>query len=86
MTSKITAFDRPSGFSDEMQHGRFRHRRHVHRFEARERGTLMVDDVAFASPFGPLGSLVDALYLRCYMADLLTERNQHVKRIAEERR
>jgi len=86
MTSKITAFDRPAAFTDEMQSGPFGHWHHIHRFEARDGGTLMVDDVNFASPFGPLGSLVDAVYLRRYMANLLLERNRHIKRTAEDLR
>ena len=85
MTSKITAFDRPNRFVDEMQRGPFGRWHHSHRFESRDGGTLMVDDVDFASPFGPLGSLVDAVFLRRYMANLLLERNQHIKRIAEAR-
>jgi ligand-binding SRPBCC domain-containing protein len=86
MTSKITAFDRPHNFTDQMQRGPFGHWHHSHRFEARDGGTLMVDDVDFASPFGPLGSLVDAIYLHRYMANLLIGRNRHIKRIAEELR
>src|SRR5579864_6452198 len=63
MTSKITAYNRPHQFTDEMQRGPFGHWHHQHRFEARAGGTLMVDEVDFASPFGPLGALIDAIYL-----------------------
>jgi ligand-binding SRPBCC domain-containing protein len=84
MTSKITAFDRPSRFTDEMQRGPFRHWRHTHLFIERNGGTLMVDDVEFASPLGPLGIAVDALVLRRYMRELLRQRNANIKAIAEE--
>lgn len=35
----------------------------------------MHDTVTFRSPFGPLGRLVDALFMREYMRRLITERN-----------
>jgi ligand-binding SRPBCC domain-containing protein len=85
MTSKITAFERPVGFTDEMQSGPFARWRHTHRFLAQNGATLMVDDVEFASPLGPLGAVVDALVLRRYMQDLLRERNAHIKAVAEAR-
>lgn len=85
LTSKLTAFDRPSLFIDEMQRGAFHHWRHVHRFEPREGGgsTLMLDEVDFASPFGILGLLVDALVLKNYMTRFLVRHNEYLKRIAE---
>ncbi len=50
LTSRITAFERPRMFTDEMQSGAFKHLRHKHLFEAREGGTLMIDELNFASP------------------------------------
>lgn len=83
MTSRITAFDPPRGFSDEMLRGPFAYWRHTHRFEPHNGGTLMIDEVDFASPAGPIGALVDAMVLRRYMFNLLAQRNSHIKRVAE---
>jgi ligand-binding SRPBCC domain-containing protein len=84
LTSKITAFDRPRMFVDEMQRGAFKRWHHTHLFEARDGGTLMVDEVEYASPLGLLGKFVDALVLEKYMTRLLSERNAYIKKLAEQ--
>ncbi|GAB3245438.1 SRPBCC family protein [Kineosporia babensis] len=76
MTSKITAHEEPRRFVDEQVRGPFALWRHEHRFEASGAGTRMVDVVDFASPAGPIGALVDRLFLRRYMTKLLEERNR----------
>lgn len=81
--SRITEHDRPSRFVDEMVAGPFRRWRHVHRFEATEGGTLMVDEVDYAAPLGPLGRLVERAVLHRYMTRLLQARNQHIKQVGE---
>jgi ligand-binding SRPBCC domain-containing protein len=68
-----------------MQRGAFARWRHAHRFVARPGGTLMVDDVDFASPFRALGALADAVVLNRYMTRFLVRHNEHFKREAEER-
>lgn len=86
-TAKVTAFDRPTFFRDEMTRGAFRSFAHDHRFEDRyeDRGavTVMTDEVEFRSPLGPIGWLVDALFLTGYMRRLLEKRCQAIKREAE---
>jgi ligand-binding SRPBCC domain-containing protein len=83
MTSKIVAYERPHLFVDEMQRGPFGRWRHQHILETTSYGTRMIDHVSFASPFGPLGRLVDALVLERYMTRLLREHNAHVRAVAE---
>jgi ligand-binding SRPBCC domain-containing protein len=58
LTSKITAFDRPRMFKDEMQRGASNHWLHTHLFKPKQNGTLMIDDVDFASPFGIMEKLL----------------------------
>jgi len=86
-TAEVTAFDRPAFFRDEMTRGAFRSFTHDHRFEARlkDRGgvTVMTDEVEFRSPLGPLGWLVDALFLTGYMRRLLEKRCEAIKLEAE---
>jgi ligand-binding SRPBCC domain-containing protein len=84
MTSKIVVYQRPHTFVDEMQRGPFGRWRHQHIFEKTGYGTRMIDHVAFASPFGRLGRLVDALVLERYMARLLRQHNAHLRAVAEE--
>ena len=73
-TSKITAFDRPHHFRDEMQRGAFRSFVHDHFFEADGDRTKMIDVLHFSAPLGILGRLAEKLFLRRYMTRLLTER------------
>ncbi|MFZ1616474.1 MAG: SRPBCC family protein, partial [Flavobacteriales bacterium] len=86
LTSRITAYERPTFFVDEMVRGAFKSFRHEHRFEDLNGGTLMLDTFTYRSPFGLLGSLVDALFLKRYMRNLLEKRNAVVKEFAETER
>jgi ligand-binding SRPBCC domain-containing protein len=83
LTSKVTAFDCPTYFRDVMTRGAFRSFAHDHRFEAQGGGTTMIDEVEFRSPVGPLGWVVDALFMTGYLQRLLEGRCQAIKREAE---
>ena len=83
LTSAVTAFDRPAHFRDAMTAGAFRTFAHDHRFEATDGGTVMTDDIVFRSPFGPLGWLVDLLFMTGYLRRLLEGRCRAIKREAE---
>src|SRR5579859_2335820 len=83
-TSRITAFDRPRHFRDEMMRGLFRSFSHDHSFEALPDGrTRMRDRMAFEAPFRPLGWLVERLLLGPHLRGFLEERNRMVRTIAE---
>jgi len=83
LTSKITEFERPNMFVDEMVKGAFKSFRHEHHFMDSNGGTLMIDYFEYKSPFGFLGKIADKLFLKKYMTDLLSERNRIVKDFAE---
>jgi ligand-binding SRPBCC domain-containing protein len=78
-TSKITAFDRPTYFRDEMVAGAFKSFAHDHRFEAANGRTVITDEVWFRSPFGLLGRVVDAVLLKSYLTRLLMGRAEAIK-------
>src|SRR5919206_6630 len=71
LTSKITALERPRMFVDEMQRGAFKSLRHLHLFEEKNGGTLMKDEMSYASPLGMLGRMADRLFLENYMRRFL---------------
>lgn len=75
LRSIVFDIDPPHGFSDRQISGPFGALLHEHRFEEHPDGTLMRDTVTFRSPFGPLGRLVDAMFMREYMRRLIAERN-----------
>ena len=85
LTSRITEFERPRMFVDEMQRGAFKSLRHLHLFEPKNGGTLMIDEMTYTSPFGLLGRITDRLLLENYMRRLLIKRNAYIKKLAEER-
>ncbi|MFF2270651.1 SRPBCC family protein [Agromyces sp. NPDC058136] len=83
MTSRITELERPSRFVDEQVRGPFHAFRHVHCFEpAGDRATLMIDEVAFSAPFGPVGRLAE-LVLAPYLQGLIERRNRHLAALGE---
>ncbi|MEM6398582.1 MAG: SRPBCC family protein [Bacteroidota bacterium] len=83
LTSKITEFDPPYLFVDEMQKGIFKSLRHEHHFESDEQYATMTDTLVYESPLGPLGKLADWLFLKRYLTKFLKDRNAVVKRVAE---
>jgi ligand-binding SRPBCC domain-containing protein len=83
LTSKITAYERPYRFTDEMVRGAFRELRHVHEFLPQPPGVLMIDHFWFRAPLGPLGWVAERLVLTHYMTGLLLTRNRYLKRVAE---
>ena len=83
LTSRITAFEPPSYFRDSLVHGAFRRFDHDHFFSQDGDITLMRDVFDYDSPFGVLGRIVDRLFLKRYMKQLLVGRNAVIKAAAE---
>lgn len=83
LTSKITTFDRPYSFTDEMVKGIFKSFKHQHIFKKTGNRVEMTDIFEYKSPFGIFGKLADTLFLESYMKNLLEERNQVIKEFAE---
>jgi ligand-binding SRPBCC domain-containing protein len=83
LTSKITGYQYPTYFCDEMQKGAFKSLRHEHHFTTQGSHTVMTDIFIFESPLGILGKLANVLFLKKYMQRLLTQRNVVIKVIAE---
>jgi ligand-binding SRPBCC domain-containing protein len=84
LTSKITEFQYPYLFVDEMVSGAFKSFRHEHHFSQVDQHTIMKDVFEFESPLGILGKLANWLFLKRYMTNLLETRNAAIKKAAEE--
>jgi ligand-binding SRPBCC domain-containing protein len=80
MTSRITEFDPPHRFVDEMVRGPFAAFRHEHQFHAAPGGTRMTDVITFRMSLGPVANLPVGLYLR----RLMRIRNDVIRRKAEQ--
>jgi ligand-binding SRPBCC domain-containing protein len=83
MTVKITEMQYPAYFVDQMVRGPFKWFRHYHAFQPHDDGTLMLDEFVFRSPLGWLGKIVDNWLLKKYLHQLLAQRNQVIKQVAE---
>src|SRR6516165_1824980 len=82
-TAEVAGFERPVYFRDVMTAGAFKSFAHDHRFEGRGGETVMTDEVIFRSPLGPLGWLVDQLFITSYLRQLLKGRCLAIKHEAE---
>lgn len=85
LTSRIVTLRRPTYFRDSMVRGAFQRMDHDHFFASAATGTAMKDVFDYVSPWGVLGRLADWLFLERYLRQLLEERNQMLKQLAESR-
>ncbi len=83
LSSRITAFEYPIFFRDEMLKGAFKMIKHDHRFEEANGMTVMKDYFEFESPLGFLGKIVNVLVLTSYLKRLMIKRNGMIKEVAE---
>lgn len=83
LTSKITAMNAPLHFRDEMIKGDFKSMVHHHYFRPVDGGTEMKDVFKFEAPYGIVGILVEMLFLKRYLSNLLQRRNAIIKAEAE---
>ena len=82
---RISEFDPPRRFTDEMVRGSFRRMRHVHEFEPTDEGTRMSDAFEYELPFGPVGWFADVVAVKRHMTRFLVRRNATLKSLAEGR-
>lgn len=86
LTSRITAFEYPGHFRDEMVQGVFKVIRHDHLFQTIGSKTEMKDEFYFESPGWLLGACFNQLVLTKYLRELLSKRNEIIKEVAESER
>lgn len=85
MTAKITRFDPPHQFVDEMTSGPFRRFRHKHMFTQVPGGKVrMVDEIKYRCGYGPFGWLAERLVVDRTLKRVLETRGQYLKGVAEE--
>lgn len=83
LTTRITQFEFPFSFTDEMKKGIFSYIKHRHVFEKKGEHTLMTDEFEYASPLGILGTIADKLIVEKHLRNLLVTRNEIIKEYAE---
>lgn len=81
--SLISAMEAPNYFVDEMVEGRFKSFKHQHNFTKELGMVIMEDIIEYETPFGIFGKLFDKMILRSYLTNLIVERNEFIKNLAE---
>lgn len=81
--SRITAMTFYDYFVDEMEEGNFKSFKHEHFFEEENGVTIMKDHLQYETPFGILGRIFDALFLKKHLTQFLLERNKVLKEVSE---
>jgi ligand-binding SRPBCC domain-containing protein len=81
--TKIESFDAPFRFTDTQVRGPYKMWHHAHEFVETPDGTLMTDLVKYQMPFGPLGTLVHALWTRRTLERIFDYRFQKVAELLD---
>jgi ligand-binding SRPBCC domain-containing protein len=77
--TRIESWDAPAGFVDTQVRGPYKLWEHTHSFEPiGDSATLIRDHVRYAIPFGPLGALAHALFVRRDLERIFDFRQQAV--------
>jgi ligand-binding SRPBCC domain-containing protein len=83
LTARVIFMEPPNSFVDVMVKGAFKSFIHFHQFIDNEEGTMMIDHFQYKSRFGPIGVLIDKLFLEKYMKRFIEMRAIELKKIAE---
>lgn len=79
--TRIEAFEPPHYFVDVQLRGPYKLWHHRHDFEEVPGGTLMRDRVDYDLPFGPLGALARAFFVRRSVEQIFDYRNKTITEI-----
>ena len=79
--TEIAEWDPPYRFVDRQLKGPYKLWHHTHTFTEEAGGTLMVDEVRYEVPLGPLGDVVHALFVRKDVTNIFRYRNASIPRL-----
>jgi ligand-binding SRPBCC domain-containing protein len=68
---------------DEMLEGHFKKFRHHHCFVQEGLNTIVTDTIEYQTPFWIFGKIFDQLILKNYLTRFIKERNNYIKKVAE---
>lgn len=76
--TEIVAYEPPRRFVDRQERGPYAAWVHTHEFESVPEGTRLIDRVEYQLPFGPLGDLAHALWVRRTLERIFDFRRDHI--------
>lgn len=74
--TEITHVCEPFYFVDEQRKGPYKFWHHQHHFEKIDGGTKMTDIVSYEIPLGPIGDLINTLYIHQQVKNIFTHRSK----------
>lgn len=74
--TEITLVDAPHTFIDDQRSGPYKLWHHTHRFEEKNGGVLMTDEVTYVMPFGIIGRIAHALFVKAQLRHIFSERER----------
>ena len=77
----ITDYERPYKFIDQQIKGPYSLWHHTHIFEEKDGGTVIYDNVTYAIPFGVIGRLIHALYIKYDVQSIFKYRHKILNQI-----
>jgi ligand-binding SRPBCC domain-containing protein len=80
----ISCFEPNRRFIDEQESGPYAHWHHLHEFEPDGQATLMRDRVSYRLPFGPVGRLAHALWVKRQLQTIFDYRSTAIARLLSE--
>jgi ligand-binding SRPBCC domain-containing protein len=82
-TTVITGYNPPRGFSDVALRGPYSFWHHTHTFAEVDGGTLMTDEVSYALPLGPVGRLVNSLWVKRQLKRIFDFRAEAIRKLID---
>ncbi|NLX12150.1 MAG: SRPBCC family protein [Phycisphaerales bacterium] len=79
--TRILLWRPPHIFIDVQETGPYRIWHHTHRFEPTAEGTRITDTVRYAPPLGPLGGLMNALWIRRDVEAIFDYRHRRIEEV-----
>ena len=73
-TTLVTCFDPPNKFVDQQLKGPYSFWHHTHTFAEKSGGTVVNDEVIYAMPFGIIGDIIHALFVRRQLRNIFDYR------------
>lgn len=83
--TEIAEWNPPYRFVDRQLKGPYKLWHHTHTFTEEADGTMMVDEVRYEVPLGPLGDIVHALFVRKDVANIFRYRNATIPGLVTDR-
>ncbi|MEI7896639.1 MAG: SRPBCC family protein [bacterium] len=79
--TEITQVNEPFYFIDDQRSGPYAIWHHEHYFEKVENGVMMTDKLFYKVPFGPLGALLDKMFIHKKVQDIFAFRKTFLSTI-----